>query len=213
MPERLGIRTSMRTTSGISSCGLLDGLVAVGGLADELDVGFLRRAPSGGRGGTARGRRRRSRAGACRAARSSPPVLLRLVVRHCPRPLAGSDSVPAGAIRRPGRRLRILVDCTPGHACFGVPVMVPELALEPVDDLDRARDSTSGPSRVRRGTSSSGCSRPPRGASCRAPPVTSPGDDLDLARGPPGDSMRCEPAELVVARFVGSGRSTGGRGP
>ncbi len=38
MPERLGIRTSIRTTSGMSSVRLLHGLGAVGCLADELEV-------------------------------------------------------------------------------------------------------------------------------------------------------------------------------
>ena len=38
IPDRRGIRTSIRTTSGISSVGLLDRLLAVGGLAHQIQV-------------------------------------------------------------------------------------------------------------------------------------------------------------------------------
>ena len=67
MPPRRGIRTSISTTSGSSSAARSTASLAVAGLADDLDVRLLGRAPSPARDGTARGRRRRAPGSARRA--------------------------------------------------------------------------------------------------------------------------------------------------
>ena len=138
-PSRPGIRRSISTTSGRSSRGERDRLVAVGRRADHLDVARAveqrdepAAARSGGRRPPARGSRRPAAAAGARS-RSSPPPAAADAPRAARRPARAGR-----ASRRDRTRCRAAAGLEPAPSSRTARTTSPRRVGEPRDERDVA---------------------------------------------------------------------------